>query len=89
MPRTKLGDKYSKPKIPPPNYLSEMLKRYKKAQKISDDTLAQKLGTSRQTVSTRLNQEPDAWNVGDLRKYCGLLGVPFEDALAAIGGGTR
>ena len=86
MPRTKLGDLYSKPKVPPPNYLSEMLKRYKKAQKISDERLARELGTSRKTVNTRFNQKPDDWNVGELKTYCKLLGVPFNDALSAIVG---
>ena len=85
MPRTKIGDKYGKPKVPPPNYLSELLKRYKKAQGLSDEDLAAKLGACRKTVNVRLNQKPEAWNIGELESYCEVLKIPFIDALTAAG----
>lgn len=86
MPRTHLTDKYCKPKVPPPNYLSELLKRYKKAQTITDDQLAEKFRTCRKTVNSRLNQNADDWNIGELRRYCEALNVPFSDAMAAVQG---
>lgn len=84
MPRTHLTEKFCKSKLPPPNYLSELLKRYKKAQKISDEQIASQTGTCRKTVSTRINQKPDDWNIGDLKRYCAVLNVPFGEALDAI-----
>lgn len=89
MPRTHLTDKYCKPKVPPRNELSELLKHYKNASGMTGDEMARKLGTSRPTVSHKLNQSADAWNIGDLRNYCDLLGVPFADALDAAKGAKK
>ena len=82
MPRTKLDEKFRTLNVPPPNYLSEMLKRYKKAQKLSDDEIAERTGACRKTVNTRLNQKPEAWNIGELMRYCDILGAPIDEALA-------
>lgn len=88
MPRTILGEKYSKVKVSAPNHLSELMKRYKKAQGISDVALAEKLGTSRKTVNGKLNQSVDSWSVGDLKMYGKALKIPQAELLAAIGGAT-
>ena len=82
MPRTKLDEKYTKMTVPPPNYLSEMLKRYKKARRLSDDEIAEKTGACRKTVNVKFNQKPEAWNIGELMKYCDILGAPIGEALA-------
>lgn len=84
MPRTHLTEKFCKPKVPPPNYLSELLKRYKKASRLTDEEIAEQMGTSRKTVNTYLNQKPENWNIGDLKQYCTLLGIPFETAAEAV-----
>lgn len=84
MPRTKLTEKYSKPKVPPPNYLSEMLKRYKKAKRINDAEIAARVKTSRNTVNAYINQPPEKWNIGDLKRYCDVLGAPIDEALKAV-----
>lgn len=83
MPRTKLGDKYSKPKVPPPNYLSELLKRHKKAIGVSSEEMARELCVCSKTVNNRLNQKPEEWSVGDIKRYCEILGIPFADAMDA------
>ena len=86
MPRTKLTEKYSRKPVPPVNALSALLKHHKAYYGITDDDLARELGTSRKTVSTKLNQQPDAWNIGELRRYCDILRCPLQVALSQIGG---
>lgn len=82
MPR--LNCSFYKPKTPKANYISELLKRYKKANKLTNAVIATKLGTTDRTVTKHLNQSPDEWDIATLRKYCGVLGIPITTALGAI-----
>lgn len=86
MPRTKLQNRVqelSRPQVPPPNYVSELFNRYRKAQKISSDDLGAALGVSGSAVRHALSRPVSAWTVEDMSKYCIALKCPLSDALQA------
>jgi len=80
MPKVKwIGGK--KPK--PVNHLAGVLRAYKLASGKTSEQIGQELGVTGSHVRQHIGRPADAWNVGDLKRYCDVLGCPYDEALAA------
>ncbi len=69
-----------KPKV---NYLAALFGAYQKACGMTQEQVAKKVGCSVPNVSMQIGKDVDLWTVGQIRKYCKALGIPFEDAMSA------
>lgn len=67
------------------NYLRALFAAYRKANKLTSETVAERLGCSPENVRYQWAKEPDDWNLGALRRMCAAMGVPFREALDAAG----
>ena len=76
MPRVR----WAKPKR---NYLAELLRAYRKERKMTSDQLAKVLGVTPSTVRAQLNKPADKWQIGRLKEYCDVLGIPYDEAVMA------
>ena len=83
MPRTKLGDKYSKPK-PPPDLIKALILERLKALGADPDKLCAAMGISKSTYYARLRMHTSDWPLGDLLRLCQYLGVELDALRAAI-----
>ena len=79
MPKTKLTAKYCGPKV---NFLRETLKVYKRSSGLTDENIAERMGWSRKKASNALNQPADAWRLGELKRYCRIVGCPLAEAVS-------
>lgn len=77
MPKLTWMNKRQPPKV---NYLEALLKAYKRAQGLTSEMIAEKLGYSPENVRQQLRKPAKAWNIGALMQYCDILGVPYEEA---------
>lgn len=84
MPRTKLGEIYSKPKRPRPNYWRELVKAEYKARGWTSAELAQAVGENESTTRGRINKQPSMWKISDIYKYCDALNIDRDEAFAVI-----
>lgn len=70
---------------PPPkiNHLATLLRGYKLAAGMSSEELGTALGCTGDNVRHQLGKPADAWRIGELKRWCDALGVPYDEALAA------
>lgn len=67
------------------NHLAELLRAYKQERKITSVVLGKTLGISPEAVRKQLTKPVDRWTIGQIKRYCDILSVPYEEAvLAAI-----
>ena len=77
MPRTKLGDLYSRPKkpaVPPPNMLRDLFDRYMKAQQITSAELGERLG-GMSAEAVRMKKHSGKWDSSQIRDWCRALNI--------------
>ena len=85
MPKT-VFDKYRpQPPVPKPNYLAEYLRSCRKASKLTSDMIAEQTREYPSTVRRKMTQEPEKWQLGDLKRYCEILGASYKEALRLAG----
>ena len=72
--------KWIRPKV---NELAALFRAYKKARKISSAEIAYEIGCSPSNVRCQMNKPGTEWNIGQLVKYCDVLGIPYADAFEA------
>lgn len=71
---------------PPPkpyNALASLLRGYKLASGMSAEDIGEKLGVTADNVRHQIGKPPNQWNIGMLKQYCDVLGIPYEEALSA------
>ncbi len=82
MPKvTWLGTGKKKPK--PYNALAATLRGYKLASGLTSEQIGKKLGVTAENVRHQIGKPANQWNIGALKKYCDVIGCPYEEALAA------
>ena len=69
-----------RPKV---NYLSALLKTYKKERRMTSEQLGKLLGVTGAQVRAQINKPADKWQIGRLKLYCDALGIPYEEAVIA------
>ena len=93
MPKTKLeacvkamkaADRKQPTNIPPPNYLSELFRRYMKAQKLSAAAVGKKLNCTGQNVTHMINRDVDQWKCADVAIYAAVINCPLNEAYEAV-----
>ena len=87
MPKTKIQthvEGLKRPHVPPLNYVAELMRRYGKAQQMTSERVGEALGVSGSAVRHMLNRPASAWKVEELKSYCVVLNIPFEDAMQAV-----
>lgn len=80
MPRLTWINKKSPPKV---NYLAALFREYRRATGITSADMAEKLGCTPENARCQMNKAPAAWNIGQLIRYCDILGIPYTDAFEA------
>ena len=84
MPKTKLTEKYCKPKMPKRNYLAEEMRYYKKSAGLTDEEIADRMDVCQSAVTRNFNKPAMEWRLKDLQKYCEIIGMPFANALETL-----
>lgn len=72
--------KWIKPKV---NELAALFRAYRKARNMTSVQIADKIGCTPQNARVQMNKPGKDWNIGQLMRYCDVLGIPYEDALEA------
>ena len=70
-----------KPK-PKPNYLAASLREYKRLAGMTSADIAAELGCTPDNVRGQIAKPADRWTIGQLRRYCEILGAPLAEVLA-------
>ena len=68
---------------PEVNYLRALFGAYRKANGLTSEDVAAKLGVSPQTVRWQWAKPPKTWRIDQLMKYCDAMGIPIMEALEA------
>ncbi len=76
MPRVR----HLKPKF---NLLAATLREYKRVSGMTSIDMAKKLGCTPENVRAQIAKPADKWRIGDLKRYCAVLGAPVEDVFQA------
>ena len=71
---------WRKPKV---NELAALFKAYRDARHMTSAQIAEKIGCTAQNARVQMNKPGKDWNIGQLLRYCDVLGIPYEEALAA------
>ena len=69
-----------KPKV---NELSVLFAAYRKARNMTSAQIAEEIGCTAQNARVQMNKPGREWNIGQLLRYCDVLGIPYDEALAA------
>lgn len=69
-----------KPKV---NELAALFAAYRKARNMTSTQIAEMIGCTPQNARVQMNKPGREWNIGQLLRYCDVLGIPYEEALAA------
>lgn len=72
--------KWIKPKV---NELAALFAAYRKARGMTSTQIAEKIGCTPQNARVQMNKPGREWNIGQLLRYCDVLGIPYEEALSA------
>ncbi len=71
---------WKKPKV---NHLAALFRTYRQARHMTSTQIAEAIGCTPQNARVQMNKPGKDWNVGMLLRYCDVLGIPYEEALAA------
>lgn len=64
-----------------PNYLAAVFAAYRKANNITSEDVAKRVGCSPSNVRCQIAKPGSEWKIGHLVKYCEAMGVPVMEAL--------
>lgn len=65
--------------VAPPDMVRDLFKRYQRAQKISDDQLAARLGTTRGALKDKRYR--GTWTAQDIKRWCAALNITDAEAV--------
>ena len=65
------------------NYLHELFRAYMKHNGETSTTLSKKLFVAPESVRRRINLPAEKWTIGELKKYCDVMGIPYTEAFNA------
>lgn len=71
----------TEPKI---NYLAGLFRDYRKAAGMTSAMIAGEVDCSAENARCQMNKPAEQWNVGQLMRYCDVLGIPYEEAFEAV-----
>ncbi len=80
MPKTTWIGGKKKPKY---NALAALLRGYKMASGLTSEQIGEALGITADHVRHQIGKPADQWNIGMLKRYCDILGVPYAEAMEA------
>ena len=72
--------KWIKPKV---NELAALFRAYRTARNMTSTQIAEKIGCTPQNARVQMNKPGREWNIGQLLRYCDVLGIPYDEALQA------
>lgn len=71
----------TEPKI---NYLAGLFRTYRDGRKMTSAMIAEEMDCSAENARCQMNKPAEQWNVGQLMRYCDVLGIPYEEAFEAV-----
>ena len=66
-----------------PNYLAAVFSAYRKANNITSEDVAERVGCTPQNARVQMAKPGSEWKIGHLVQYCEATGVPVMEALEA------
>ena len=75
MPRTKLGDKYSRPKEPEIDWLKAAMLERMDAKRLTMKELSEASGICYATMRVLMRKSPRDWNTQQRDRVCAVLGI--------------
>jgi hypothetical protein len=79
MPKVKWIGRPS-PKV---NELAALFRAYRKDRGMTSVDIGAALGCTPENARYQMNKPGADWNIGQLMKYCDVLHIPYEEAIAA------
>lgn len=70
----------TEPKI---NHLAALFFAYRKARGMTSKDIAEQIGCSDSNARVQMNKPGREWQIGQLLRYCDVLGIPYTEALEA------
>lgn len=65
------------------NELAALFTAYRRARNMSSAAIAAEIGCSPSNARCQMNKPGKEWNIGQLLRYCDVLGIPYDEALTA------
>lgn len=65
------------------NELAALFTAYRRARRMNSEQIAREIGCSPSNARYQMNKPGRDWNIGQLLRYCDVLGIPYEEALSA------
>jgi len=62
------------------NYMAAMFKAYRNDRGMTSVDVAERVGCTPQNARVQMSKQADKWNIGDLKRYCDALSIPYEVA---------
>ena len=69
--------------LPKVNYLAALFRAYRKQTGLTSAQIGEAVGCSPENARFQMNKPGREWNVGQLCKYCDVLGIPYQAAFEA------
>lgn len=70
-------------KTKPHNHLAACLRGYKLSSGLTSQDIADQLCVTADTVRHQIARPADQWRIGDLKRFCDVIGAPYDEALQA------
>lgn len=66
--------------VPEPNYISDLIKRYMKAQRLTTDDVGELMSCTGANVRAKLTRPIEKWAVSDIIALCKAVNCPVAEA---------
>lgn len=67
-------------KVPEPNYISDLIRRYMKAQQLTTDDVGKIMNCSGANIRAKLTRPIGKWAVSDIISLCNAVNCPVTEA---------
>ncbi|MBQ6273878.1 MAG: hypothetical protein IJK63_06595 [Oscillospiraceae bacterium] len=67
-------------KVPEPNYISDLIKRYMKAQRLTTDDVGELMNCTGANIRAKLTRPIGKWAVSDIISLCRAVNCPVSEA---------
>ena len=66
--------------VPEPNYISDLIRRYMKAQRMTTEDVGKKMDCSGANIRAKLTRPIEKWAVSDIISLCHAVNCPVTEA---------
>jgi transcriptional regulator with XRE-family HTH domain len=70
--------------VPPPDPVMDVIRRYQKGRKITNEQLAAEMGLKESGLRSKKQRGTAAWTISDIAKCAAALGIPLDELAEAF-----